>query len=363
MPGPLALLLLLATVSMTLRRTDAFSSSSSFCGAEINACIEDQECYECLTDVSKDGDLDDFTQCYTDFADFSDTCSIWTSTPCCYDVVSPNDCMGNSAFVDYMSCFVAESSELAGTEDCTLSSTSCNGFGGGEAVVDDGTDDTDDDAASSAAGDDASSAVVADDDTGGVVGGDDAPGDDAGTTTAADDVTTSSATTGDRAVPVEDDDAEVGTVGDDDAGSTVGVTSSSGSSCNNELFACFDDEECNECTNNVSGEAYSECIADQDVDETDVCAALSLGPCCVDAISSNDCLGNSAFVELWTCALRDQQVADCAEITCDGETFGAEGASATPSGGVVAASLPSVMLAGVLGLAVVAAAPFVTMSL
>lgn len=354
--GPLVLLLL-ATAAMTLQRTGA-ATSSAFCTAETAACNDNEECVGCMSGYySVDGGPEAFVECLEDtsyYYDAADPCTSLAGTPCCSDLMSANDCLGNSAFVDFWVCYMNEFTDALGVSgECTAASLTCDGSGA-EVVVDD-TDDADatDDGTGGVIGDDAP--VLADDDdagtddgTGGAIG--DNP---AGSADVDDDVANA-----DREVVVSDDDAPAAAA-DDDAGSA------SEYSCTEESLACLGDAECSECltwgTTDSAQEAFGECMDTQNYDaETDVCTLLSLTPCCVEAVSSNNCEDNSAYVELWTCIVRDQE--GCTAITCDGGTTFGDGAAA--SGAAAASSPSSGALAAFLGLAFfVAAAPFMAVSL
>ena len=168
----------------------------------------------------------------------------------------------------------------------------------------------------------------------------------------------------DAGVVVDDDAEEISddaaAADDDDTGDPLGATSSSASSaCSDEYSACGDDEMCYECLTgwaeaDGAQEAFDECVSNSDLNEEDVCGWSSLTPCCVDSVSSSNCLGNSAYFEFWTCAVRDQ---GCTAITCDGTAFGDEVTSDAAS------SYPSTKLTNVLGLPLAAVAPFLSVAL
>eukprot|EP00752_Nemacystus_decipiens_P007161 g6413.t1 len=253
--GPL-FLLFLATVMITLQRTGA-STSSDLCSAEYAACDNDEECDECISDwLFVDGGADALNECLENFSALDpaeDVCtSLFAGQPCCYDALSANDCLANSAFVEYWVCLMDYFLE----GECTAASLNCP-EGIGSEVVPDGTDDEADDDAS-VIGDDA---PVADDDAGGVIVGDDAAGYD---------------------------------------------SSTSSSWCPAETTACDNNPECYECMTewalrDDAGEALSECVENSYDHEVQVCVGWAATPCCIDSMSSNDCLGNSAFVDFWEC--------------------------------------------------------------
>lgn len=280
--GPL-FLLLLATVTMKLQRTGASTSSSDVCEAETTACENDEECYQCYFELRQEDvslynyealiDCTDNRDEYYYF-DLEEPCSsveYLRVQPCCYNSLSANDCLENSAFVDYWVCHINDRSErVAQVEECAITSLTC------EAVVVDDTDEADDDA--SVIGDDGS---VADDDAWGIVG--------------------------------------------DDARTTVGGTTSS-AVCVAEHTACSNDEECYECiTDWYQGDdpadALVECIGNNDLgDMVDPCSYVTPTACCYDSLSANDCLGNNAFVEFWVCAGNNLSQEECTttSFTCSG---------------------------------------------
>lgn len=105
--------------------------------------------------------------------------------------------------------------------------------------------------------------------------------------------------------------------------------------CDDEFDACFDDAVCNSCyydwAPGQNFDPYNECIADYpDIDyavEIDWCFFTAASDCCKDAVNSNDCLGNSAFLEHAICMLNDsvtERVGEgCTAMTCnDGSVAG-----------------------------------------
>lgn len=88
----------------------------------------------------------------------------------------------------------------------------------------------------------------------------------------------------------------------------VAATSSASSiQCPAEFEACSLDEECLEC-NSSYGDVYDEC-KDSTPPTNLACQAYAYTPCCLDIASDHDCLGNSAFEDLWSC-LKDDKAAD-----------------------------------------------------
>lgn len=113
------------------------TSSSSPCAAKYDACDDDAECNACFTGRPVvDGKDAAFTECLDNegYGDAADFCSAASASPCCYDLLSINDCLGNSAFKDYWVCIINESSVAVGQGECTTvtcsdSSTSVEGSG------------------------------------------------------------------------------------------------------------------------------------------------------------------------------------------------------------------------------------------
>jgi len=131
----------------------------------------------------------------------------------------------------------------------------------------------------------------------------------------------------------------------------AGATTSSTYPCTAEYEACGSDTECSKCL--LDGEnvdEYTECVENFDCGMDDWCAALSIGPCCMASVSSNDCLGNNAFVEYWTCSINFSSTyagyGECTTLTCSNGS-GGEAADGTSG---VGSSSPSAMLMFVLGL-------------
>lgn len=137
--GPLVLLLLVV-VQHTAGATTT-ESSNSFCEAEFEACYNDDvECSDCISGwTAVDGAMDEFNECVQnqDWYSAADTCSFWAGAACCQAEVSSNDCLANSAFVGYWTCYSNEASISAGYGGCTTFScdgTSAGGTGGTSGV-------------------------------------------------------------------------------------------------------------------------------------------------------------------------------------------------------------------------------------
>lgn len=98
-------------------------------------------CYECLTEL--DDEAQDKCAENFEYDETSTVCHwIYVSRACCQDYASPNDCMGNSVFVEYNLCIINEYSFLDEGEECTTLTCS---FGSadkaiGDSLADDDTD-------------------------------------------------------------------------------------------------------------------------------------------------------------------------------------------------------------------------------
>lgn len=178
----------------------------------------------------------------------------------------------------------------------------------------------------------------------------------------------------------------------------VDATTSSTIPCSAIQDACFGgDTECAECAASGVGDAYLECLTNYGgtVTSSDgtnydgtlaMCAAQSAMPCCYDSASANDCLENSAFVEMWLCWINNGPVmieyGECTALTCidddaegaatgivDDDTNGDDGATGEAAGDDtngtdgVGFSCPNAMLKVVLWLAILTATPLLTVSL
>ncbi|CAN0220273.1 unnamed protein product [Ectocarpus sp. 12 AP-2014] len=133
---------LLATTSILLQHAGATSSlTSSVCSDESLACYFDSECEECATDYL--GYVDEFMECTTNFeSDDWDICDFYSRLACCQDSYSANDCMGNSAFVEYYLCQANYASSRGEGGEC--STLTCNSGSGGGVVIDDDAVSNDD---------------------------------------------------------------------------------------------------------------------------------------------------------------------------------------------------------------------------
>lgn len=164
----------------------------------------------------------------------------------------------------------------------------------------------------------------------------------------------------DDAVGTDDDaagtDRAVST--DEDAPVTYdAITSSSGyDTCPTEIDACSDNTECIDCITGYSVDDYNQCLSDYDYnfDGSDTCTYYWAAACCMASASSNDCLGNTAFVGYITCFANSVLgEGECSTTTCsDGVLVGAGGTSG------VGSSSPSAMLTLFLGLAFLTAGSF-----
>lgn len=309
--APGKLLLLVATAAIALQHGAATTSSSTpfaslDCGPEVRTCVEDTVCGECATAVDTDAYLD----CQTTGIVSSSLCADLSKGTCCLDAASPHDCLGNDLFVAYHLCLINVVIDGLGEEECTALDCSDVDVGG----VTDGTDD----------------------------GGD---------TTGYDDDTDDGADDG-------GDTAGAGASGADDYASVTShdsVTSltDADGQCSVESQACSDDEGCVECSNAVlAGDEWWECWEQYELDESDVCSFHTKSICCADAISANDCAGNTAFVELNLCVSSEVSLSvgqgECTTFTCSGDGVigdtedGADASGADASGAAGVGRSPSI---------------------
>lgn len=176
--GPLVLFLLV-TATMVLQHTGAI------CDAEWSTCFDDEVCNECYYGWSEsDEAFDAHTECLDDYPDIDygadiDWCFVYAASPCCKAAVSSNDCLGNSAFVEYHVCSLNYSTTSQEKGECTA--LTCND-GMGAVLADDDADTADDNAgtADDDAGEADADAGAADDDAGAADDDADIADDDAG---------------------------------------------------------------------------------------------------------------------------------------------------------------------------------------
>lgn len=114
--GPLVLLLLIIA-TLVLQYTGATTSSLSWCDAEYDVCYTNAECLECLQ-AWDDAEGATADECYGDYEYAADSCSQLSATPCCYAEFFSNDCLGNSAFVEYWTCYIDKVSIAVGPGGC-----------------------------------------------------------------------------------------------------------------------------------------------------------------------------------------------------------------------------------------------------
>lgn len=128
-----ALLFLAAAMQQAFATT---TSTSSACDAEVNACYsEDTECLECMTQDLSEG-------CHLlSVPDDNDFCTLMSFNACCIAEGSPNDCLGNSAYLEFWECSINDISINNGEGECNIDWT-CNFGSAGDdtGMVDDDTD-------------------------------------------------------------------------------------------------------------------------------------------------------------------------------------------------------------------------------
>lgn len=134
-----ALLLFLAAATQQVdaisSTVDATTSSTDTCS---DACFQDTVCYECAFETDDEA----FQECLEifEYDVTSDVCSwIYVGRACCEDYASPNDCLGNSAFVEYNLCIINNYTFLEEGEECTA--LTCSFGSAGETITDDLADD------------------------------------------------------------------------------------------------------------------------------------------------------------------------------------------------------------------------------
>lgn len=87
--------------------------------------------------------------------------------------------------------------------------------------------------------------------------------------------------------------------------------------CGSELEACAANRECQECRIQASSEEQEDwetCLAPYAY--TSTCSALSAEACCLDALSTNNCLENAYFVAHSTCVVRALSDEECTNLSC-----------------------------------------------
>lgn len=355
-----ALLLFFGTAIIVQQRADATTSAGCFTDENIK-CGADKECSECIS-MELDNQ-DELIQCATNYQAEGYPCEAF---PCCQDEFSPNDCVGNEAFVNIWLCSFEGGGTTTEGGVCP-DELVCPGGSGGDVV--DGTDDADGVGGENGADDDMSGT----NDAGGANSSEDSEGGDGGN--GAEDDTSGA---DDDAVGVGSDDADEadgenetgddmmsGADDDDDAeGGGPSITSSaSDDECSADFQTCSGDTECAECLTLADTNEVQECTANNLFDGTDVCTHLSIAPCCIDAVSSNGCMGNNAFTEYYQC--RNSQISTaagqgtCSALTCDDDSVGgvdggADGADTAGETSGVQSSSPGTALTFGFGLACLA---------
>ncbi|CAN0133037.1 unnamed protein product, partial [Scytosiphon promiscuus] len=83
------------------------------CESTANACVADRECQECRIEANSEEQAE-WESCLSSHTSSGSACSTFSSTACCYDELSANDCRENTAFVAYSECIVQAISE----EEC-----------------------------------------------------------------------------------------------------------------------------------------------------------------------------------------------------------------------------------------------------
>ncbi|CAN0233599.1 unnamed protein product [Ectocarpus sp. 12 AP-2014] len=107
------------------------------CEDAADTCAADRECQECRLEATSEEQLE-WESCLASY-EYAATCSAVSSTSCCFDVLSPNDCLANPKFVSYSECVVQAASEQAcsslscrHTETMTTSTSETSAAGSGK---------------------------------------------------------------------------------------------------------------------------------------------------------------------------------------------------------------------------------------
>lgn len=82
----------------------ASSESDDDCFAELSACLDDEECNECLQQYGSN----EYIECATnyDLVDRTDFCAVLSVSTCCLDEISGTDCLGSDVFVENQLCVI-----------------------------------------------------------------------------------------------------------------------------------------------------------------------------------------------------------------------------------------------------------------
>ncbi|CBJ31224.1 hypothetical protein Esi_0239_0023 [Ectocarpus siliculosus] len=95
---------------------------------------------ECRLEATSEEQLE-WESCLASY-EYAGTCSAVSATSCCFDVLSPNDCLANPKFVSYSECIVQAASEQAcsslsckHTETMTTSTSDTSAAGSGKRPV------------------------------------------------------------------------------------------------------------------------------------------------------------------------------------------------------------------------------------
>lgn len=314
--------------------------SSVACGAEFNACLEDEVCVDCVTAIADEGPQDQFNKCIETLPSTGDICEILSAAPCCTDEASPRDCLGNEPFVAYYVCIINEGASGVG-ERCT--SLACDGLGGG-----------DNDSSATAFTPAPTTPIGAESSSTGRAG--------AGTTPAPSAAALSNESTSARGLDVTPSPTTEG--GEESrpapSPSTPSITSddffSSNYMCQDLVERCMEDEDCLMCIgahHDFDFDLYNGCLEVLSV-EVNTCEWVSGLVCCTEyAASEIECSANEIATELWLCSAEtyDCSTEELVPMSCGGdgsegvEVFegvdgnGTVGVGTPSSGGVVALTI------------------------
>eukprot|EP00903_Cladosiphon_okamuranus_P012423 g11640.t1 len=232
------------------------------CPAEFASCQDDPVCVQCAGGVTLETE-DQWQSCLSSVST-NDICTGFGITLCCLDEMTPGvSCMANEAFLRYYECIF----ETATHEGC--SDWSCSEIG---VSILSGSDTTD---------------------TMTNVGG---GGELSGITISSDLGFTRSP----AAAPVE-----------------ITTTDDENDPCLAEFAACQEDSACFECSGAVTDETAREwdsCL--KSVFTEDLCNSYGVVLCCMDALSTNDCMLNEPFIGYYNCTITTSTGDVCLGWSC-----------------------------------------------
>eukprot|EP00903_Cladosiphon_okamuranus_P017303 g15944.t1 len=132
----------------------SFASDLNECVAQVDICLDNLECLECMTSyIDHPFEYDDCMVSYKADGASATACDVKAAQPCCFDLVSQGTCLENDYFLDYWGCWFETFAECPGHElTCTGSADTSSEISDSSTSVDKLVEETASEGSGAAAG-------------------------------------------------------------------------------------------------------------------------------------------------------------------------------------------------------------------